>query len=147
MPATQEAQTRTRAFARIIGPWLVIVPSIIAVRAPDMGVLASDFFKSDLTVWLTGAGLLFAGLFIIAFHQYWSSVAAVLISVFGWILAFRGLLLMTAPGLYERAAETVDSVSLTLIRLVFSALVAMGIYFTYIGWLAKPASPAAKNDP
>ena len=104
VPVTQESQARTRAFARVIGPWLVIVPGIIALRAPGMGAFASEFFKSGLFVWFAGALLLFGGLLIIAFHQYWSNVAAVLISVFGWILALRGLLLMAAPKLYERAA-------------------------------------------
>jgi hypothetical protein len=88
--ATQESQSRTRAFARVMGPWLVIVPGIIALHTSGMGALASDFFKSDLFVWFAGALLLFVGLLIIAFHQYWSSVAAVMISLFGWILGLRG---------------------------------------------------------
>jgi hypothetical protein len=137
MPATKESQARTRAFARVMGPFLTIVPIIIAVRAPDMGALAADFFKSDLTVWFAGAALLFEGLFIIAFHQYWSSVAAVLISVFGWILALRGLVLMAAPRLYERAGNAMDPI---LLIFVFGAIGAMGIYFTYVGWLSKPAN-------
>jgi hypothetical protein len=70
VPAPQESQARTRAFARVLGPWLVIAPGIIALRAPDMGALASEFFKSELAVWFTGRGLLFGGLLIIAFHQY-----------------------------------------------------------------------------
>jgi len=137
VPAPAESQARTRAFARVIGPWLVIVPGIIAVRAPDMGALASEFFKSPLFVWFSGALLLFGGLLIIAFHQYWSSVAAMLISLFGWVLAIRGLVLMAALGLYERAADAMESVS--LIRLIFGVLIAIGLYLTYVGWVAKPA--------
>jgi hypothetical protein len=147
MPATNEShesQARTRAFARFFGPLLTIVPIILAVRWPDMGTLVVDFFKSDLTAWFVGAALLAQGLFIIAFHQYWSSVAAVLISVWGWISALRGLTLMAAPRLYERAANAGDPI---LIIFVFGAIAAMGIYLTYVGWLAKPASPTAKNDP
>ena len=70
-----------------------------------MGVLASEFFKSALFEWFAGALLLFLGLLIIAFHQYWSSLAAILVSLFGWILALRGLVLMAAPELYENAAR------------------------------------------
>jgi uncharacterized protein YjeT (DUF2065 family) len=145
VPATQGSQARTRAFARAIGPWLVIVPSIIVVRASGMDALASDFFKSDLFVWFAGALLLFAGLLIIAFHQYWSSVAAVMISLFGWILALRGLVLMAAPELYNRAAAAMTSV--VLVRLMFGVLVAIGLYLTYVGWIAEPASPSANNNP
>ncbi len=136
MPATRESQARTRAFARVLGPWLVIVPGIIALRAPDMGALASEFFKSELAVWFTGAALLFGGLLIIAFHQYWSNVAAVLISAFGWILALRGLALMAAPELYERAAMAMDAAP--LVRPCFGVLVAIGLYLAYVSWLAKP---------
>jgi hypothetical protein len=143
--ASRESQARTRAFARVLGPWLAIVPGIIALRAPAMGALASDFFKSDLFVWFAGALLLFGGLLIIAFHQYWSSVAAVMISLFGWILALRGVVLMAAPDLYERAAMSMGAIS--LVRLIFGALVAIGLYLTYVGWFAKSASPSAKNNP
>jgi hypothetical protein len=145
MPARQESQARTRAFARIIGPWLVIVPGIIVLRAPGMGALASEFFKSGLFVWFAGALLLFGGLLIIAFHQYWSDLAAVFISLFGWILALRGLVLMAAPELYERATMSMDTVP--LVRLIFGVLVAIGLYLTYVGWLAKAASPLANNNP
>jgi hypothetical protein len=135
MPTTPESQVRTRAFARVIGPWLVIVPGIITVRAPDMDVLASEFFKSGLFIWFAGALLLFTGLLIIAFHQYWSSTAAVLISLFGWVLALRGVVLMAAPKLYERAGIALEAVP--IIRSIFGVLVAIGLYLTYVGWLAK----------
>jgi hypothetical protein len=127
-----------------MGPWLVIVPGIIVLRAPGMGALASEFFKSALFVWFSGALLLFVGLLIIAFHQYWSNMAAVLISLFGWILALRGLALMAAPELYERAAMSMDA--MLPVRLIFGVLVAIGLYLTYVGWLAKPASPLARNN-
>lgn len=81
---------------------------------------------------------MFAGLLIIAFHQYWSGVAAVLISLFGWVLAFRGLLLMAAPRVYERIGAPLETVP--LVRLIFGILVAIGLYLTFVGWLAKPAS-------
>ena len=110
-----------------------------------MGALASEFFKSELFAWFAGALLLFAGLLIIAFHQYWASAAAVLISLFGWILGLRGLVLMAAPQLYERVASSMDAIP--LVRLIFGILVAIGFYLTYVGWLAKPASPSAKNNP
>ena len=110
------------------------------VRDPTRNLgnaLQSEFFKSDLVVWFTGAALLFGGLTIIAFHQYWSSVAAVLISLFGWILALRGLVLMAAPELYEHAAMSMDAIP--LVRLIFGVLVAIGLYLTYVGWCTRVA--------
>ena len=89
MPATPEAKARTRAFARVIGPFLVIVPGIVMVRAPDTGAALTDFFANAALAWITGGLLLFSGLLIIAHHQYWSSLAATLISLFGWFCAAR----------------------------------------------------------
>ena len=51
---------------------------------------------------------------------------------------------MAAPELYERAAMSMDAIP--LVRLIFGVLVAIGLYLTYVGWLAKPASPLAKNN-
>ena len=140
MPATPEAQAKTRAFARVLGPFLVIVPCIVAVRTPDMGPFVSSFFGNPSLVWIMGALMLFAGLFVIAQHQYWSSVAAVLISLFGWFLAARGLALLTVPELYEHATEGVAG-AVTLVRFGFGALVLAGLWLTYVGWIAKPPRP------
>lgn len=146
MPATPESRARTRAFARVIGPWLVLVPGIIMVRAPDMGTLASAFFENPLFVWFAGGLLLFGGLLIIAFHQYWSSASAVLISLFGWFLGLRGLVLMVAPQLIERAAAA-STGTMPFVRIGFGALVLIGLYLTYVGWIAGSASPIGKTGP
>jgi hypothetical protein len=139
MPATPEAIARTRAFARVIGPFLVIVPAIIAVRAPSMGIMLSAFFENDALVWITGSLLLFGGLLIIAHHQYWSSPAAILISLFGWFLALRGLVLLAAPQLYASGGAAAMSM-MPIVQIVFAFLVLIGLLLTFVGWSAK--SPA-----
>ena len=137
MPATLESQLRTRAFARVIGPFLVIVPSIVAARAPDMGVELSAFFQNAALVWITGGFLLFAGLLIIAHHQYWSSAAAILISLFGWFLALRGIALLVAPHLYQSAGIAAMG-AISFVRAGFGLLALAGLWLTYAGWMAKP---------
>jgi len=126
-------------FARVIGPWLIIVPGIIVLRASAMDVLATKFFADELFIWFASVLLLFLGLLIIAFHQYRSSVAAVMISLFGWIVALRGVVLMAEPKMYARAAASMGAIS--LVRLVFGLLVAIGPYLAYLGWLAGSMSP------
>jgi hypothetical protein len=145
MPATLESEARTRTFARVIGPWLVIVPGIIAVRAPDMGPLATGFFQEPVLVWFTGAWLLFGGLLIIAFHQYWSSASAILISLLGWVLALRGFVLLALPDLYERAAAaSVGAIS--LVRLGFGVLVLIGLWLTVEGWITEPSGVSTRSE-
>ena len=136
MPATPEAAARTRAFARVIGPFLVIVPGIVAVRAPNTGTALTDFFANAALAWITGGLLLFSGLLIIAHHQYWSSLAATLISLFGWFLALRGVVLLAAPQLIETAAGAAMNM-MPIVRIGFGLLVMIGLWLTFVGWVAR----------
>jgi hypothetical protein len=135
MPATLESSARTRALARVIGPFLVIVPGIIAVRAPGMGSILSAFFENEALVWIAGGMLLFGGLVIIAHHQYWSSASATLISLFGWFLAQRGVMLLAAPQ-SRGAAEATNAIP--LVRIGFGALFFAGLWLTFQGWIRPP---------
>jgi hypothetical protein len=137
MPATPEARARTRAFARVIGPFLVIVPAIVAVRAPDTGTTLTAFFENAALVWITGGLLLFGGLLIIAHHQYWSGLSAILISLFGWFLALRGVVLLAAPHLIASAAAAAMNMP-PVVQIGFGLLVMMGLWLSYVGWIAKP---------
>jgi len=137
MPATVESKIRTRAFARVLGPFLVLVPGIIIVRAPDIDSILRSFFQNDVIVWFAGAFLLFCGLLIISFHQYWSSAAAIIISLFGWFLALRGLALLVAPQLIARGADAAIKL-LPVVQAGFSVLVLAGLWLTYVGWFVKP---------
>jgi len=139
MPATSESKIRTRAFARVIGPFIVIVPGILVVRAPGLGTILTAFFQNEALVWMMGSLLFFCGLLIIAFHQYWRSPAAVMISLFGWFLAIRGLILLIAPQLILRGG--IASLQIVpAVRFGFSIIVLVGMWLTYVGWFTKPPS-------
>ena len=97
MSTSEQAQIRTRMFARVLGPFFTIVPTTVAVRGSYMQTLFTEFKANPMWPWLFGAILLIAGLVIIAFHQYWRSPAAIIVSVVGWFLAIRGVLLLTVP--------------------------------------------------
>jgi hypothetical protein len=98
-------QMRTRMFARVLGPFFTIVPTTVAVRGAYVRTLFSEFQANPMWPWLFGAILLIAGLIIIAFHQYWRSLAAVIVSAAGWFLAIRGVLLLTVPAAYNAAGN------------------------------------------
>lgn len=137
--ATDPAQ-RTRSFARVLGPFITVVPVIVAIRAGSVGKQLSSFSTDPMWPWVLGALLLFCGLFIVAFHQYWRSVAGVIISLFGWFLLLRGLVLLAAPQLIVKGAQTATETSSTgiaIVRVGFLLLAAFGLYLTYVGWLKK----------
>ncbi|RIR83862.1 hypothetical protein D2E57_25225, partial [Mycobacteroides abscessus] len=59
--STVDPALRTRAFARVIGPFVATVTTIIAVRAGDLGFLGDSFFRDPMWSWLFGALLFFCG--------------------------------------------------------------------------------------
>lgn len=84
--------------------------------------------------------LLMGGRIIIALHQHWRGAAAVIVSLFGWFLAIRGVLLLTVPGAYDSAADTLTGpATYTAVLGVFVIVALAGLYLTYAGWIAAPA--------
>jgi uncharacterized membrane protein HdeD (DUF308 family) len=69
---TRRSEARTRVFARVLGPFLTLVPGLVIVRAADVGAILQAFFQNQALVWVVGAFLLVAGLVIIAHRQHWS---------------------------------------------------------------------------
>jgi hypothetical protein len=139
--AAEDAQ-RTRAFARVIGPFVAVATVIVAIRLPDLTGLVDDLFANAVLPWMLGAMMLIAGLIVIAFHQYWRSVTAVLISLFGWFVALRGVTMMAFPATIETGAgDTLASQGLLLVaRIFFGLMTVMGLWLTYVGW--RPGTPA-----
>jgi hypothetical protein len=140
MSQPDPSHIRTRMFARAFGPFFLIVPSIIAVRATSqMPVLLREFSSDPMWQWELGALLLLWGSVIIAFHQYWRSVAAVLVSLLGWFLAIRGIFILAIPDVYDSAGKALEQNAIALVRVIFAGLALVGLYLTYVGWVAKPA--------
>jgi uncharacterized membrane protein len=142
MSTSEQAQIRTRMFARALGPFFTIVPTTVAIRGSYMRTLFTEFKANPMWPWLFGAMLLIFGLVIIAFHQYWRSPAAIIVSVVGWFLAIRGVLLLTVPSAYDAAGNAVyNSGATAAIWVVFLCLALSGLYLTYVGWKPEPGSP------
>jgi hypothetical protein len=138
-PASPEAQRRTRAFARVIGPYVATFGIVYAIRLPDLGGLVGDLFAQAFNVLILGALMLAAGLLIIGLHRSWRGPLAVTISLFGWFVAIRGFLLIAAPTTIEAGADaTLLSPTATIVaRVFFAALAALGLVLAYAGWFTN----------
>jgi hypothetical protein len=141
--SSEQSQVRTHMFARVLGPYFTIVPTMVAVREVYMRALFTEFKANPMWPWLYGAILLMLGLIIIAFHQYWRSPAAVIVSVVGWFLAIRAVILLVVPQAYTSVGNVVEGGSggRALVRVLAICLALAGLYLTYVGWIAKPRRP------
>jgi hypothetical protein len=148
MSASEQSQIRTRMFARVMGPFLTIVPTTVAIRSGYMRTLFSEFEANPMWPWLYGAILLISGLIVIAFHQYWRSSAAIIVSLVGWFLALRGLILMTVPQVYNAAGNALVGPGgyNPFVYVLFIVLALAGLYLTYAGWITPRNRPKATSE-
>jgi hypothetical protein len=142
---TSELQFRTRMFARVLGPFFVIVAATAVAHASDMRRLVADFGSSPVWAWVTGSFLLLAALVIVALHQNWRGAAAITVSVSGWILAIRAVVLMAFPHAFMSAANA--AIGMPALWVTVTILVGLvGVYLTYVGWAPTPTQPAAQPN-
>lgn len=143
--ATVDAQLRTRAFARVIGPFVAIVTTIVAIRLPDAMPMVDNLFANPALVWMLGAFMLVAGLVIIASHRNWRGAPAIAVSLFGWFVGLRGLALMATTDTMQNAVEatTLSSGVSAAARVFFVLMAIFGLWLTYVGWISKPDTNSA----
>ena len=132
MSVAMSQQDRTRAFARVLGPALLIIACAVALRAPDAAKIIVAIFDREQLLWIIGSLSVVAGLIVVAFHNRWSSPSAAIVSLIGWLMLVRGVALLAAPMLLYSAAATAGSV--LPIRLVFAILALVGLYLAWVGW-------------
>ena len=145
MSTLELQQLRTRMFARVFGPFFLVVAATTVARASDMRTLLSDFEANAAWPWVTGAFLLLASLVIVALHQYWRGAAAITVSVVGWVLALRALFLMAFPHAFMAAANAAIGMTALWVSVdIFIGLV--GLYLTYVGWGPVPSQPLAQAE-
>ncbi len=143
MSAPQQSQTSTRMFSRVLGPFLVIVDITAVVRAPDTRAVLSEFEASSLWSWVAGAFVLIFGLVIVAGHQYWRGVAPIIVSVLGWLITLRGLLLLAFPKVFVSVANSMIGAQAWWVALCI-AFALVGLYLTYVGWAPASSRPTPR---
>ena len=134
--------------ARILGPYLVIVPLIAVTHASLMSQIVTDFTASPVWAWVTGAFVLLTGLAVIAVHPYWRGAAAIIVSITGWLMVVKGVALLAFSQTYLEAASNAIGVG-ALWRTIELCAAVVGLYLTYAGWAPtrQPGAPTATSAP
>jgi len=140
MNTSPQSETRTRMFARVFGPYLVIITMTAVARASQMRTIASEFGANPVWAFVTGAFILLTGLIVVALHQYWRGAAAIIVSVLGWMTAVKGLALLAFSHAYISSVNS--AVDAVWWRVGFVAIALVGVYLTYVGWAPTPSRPA-----
>ncbi|MGA9362197.1 MAG: hypothetical protein WBW75_30645 [Mycobacterium sp.] len=143
MSSSQQTPGRTCMFARVMGPFLVIITTTAVAHGSGMRTLLTDFRANPLWPWVTGAFILLSGLVVVALHQYWRGAAPITVSLLGWLTTLKGFFLMAFPQTYLSFAGTAVDAG-TLWRAGFIAMTLVGLYLTFMGWVPAPSRPTAQ---
>ncbi|BBZ39520.1 hypothetical protein [Mycobacterium conspicuum] len=127
-------------FARVLGPYLVIVTLTTIARASEMRALASQFGASPAWAYVTGAFILLSGLVVVALHRYWRGIAATTVSLLGWMTVAKGVSLLALPQTYISAVNSAVEPSIWW-QCGFVVIAMVGAYLTYIGWARASNRP------
>ncbi|WP_145982886.1 MULTISPECIES: hypothetical protein [unclassified Pseudonocardia] len=104
--------------------------------------MIADILGRPVGVFALGVLLLGGGLVIVGGHRNWRGPAAVTVSVFGWFVTVRGLLLIAAPGTVQSSVDTVmaSPTAVAAFRVFFAALALVGLFLTWVGWFGDRRS-------
>jgi hypothetical protein len=135
---TQSQTAATRGFAKGLGLFLILFGLGVALDTPIMWALIPGFFQDGALVFVTAVFGLGVGCAMVAAHHHWGSLAAIIITIFGWVTILRSAVLLFAPHLISGfAAIAAKTPGLPLIPAAVAVLI--GAYLSYVGWFSKEA--------
>lgn len=134
MSTTPLIQPRTVLFARVLGPYLLIVVLAAVMYPRTMNAIVTAFETNPEWSWIAGAFVLPMGLTVAALHPFWRGAPAATVSVLGWLVTVKGFALMVFP---QSSMVMVHSILAATAwwhaSMIVMALV--GVYLTVVGWI------------
>jgi hypothetical protein len=129
---------RTVFLARLFGLGMIIVSVWMLFDVPDRSATIRLFVHDRPATLILSLICIASGLAVVLMHQIWSGgIAPVLITLLGWILLIKGVvLLVLPPNLLGSFADAVVGRP----RLYVGGVVALviGLILTYAGFRAPP---------
>ena len=83
---------------KLIGIFLIVVAASMALDKASLVEIVTGLIEERALLLIVGMAALVAGLAIVLAHNVWSGgVLPVLVTLFGWLLVIRGLVLLLVP--------------------------------------------------
>jgi len=120
--------TSSTYLALLFGTYIIAVSIPMIVNQKRLVGMMEEFIESPPLIFLTGILVLIGGMSVICFHNMWTADWRSLITLFGWIAALEGVLMIMIPGPLIKLAKSILSKS-PLISVLGFAYLALGAYF------------------
>lgn len=121
-------------FAQLWGPILLAIGLGIFISRKYYTKLYRDLEKNSLAVLGLGMGFMIVGIIQTAVHSVWSTFPQIIISVLGWATLLKGVVFLVIPGAVDKAGDW--EAKSKLIGVTGGAMLVIGMYLTYLGFLA-----------
>ena len=120
--------------AKIIGPVLLIAAIPMLMNPSYMRQMAEEFINSKAWIFMAGLMALIPGVAILATHYVWQGWPIV-ITLFGWIMVFAGIVRLMFPTFIQKIAKNMMKDNKMIIGGALLWLF-FGAFLTYQGYLA-----------
>ena len=125
-------------FARLLGPYFVIVAIGFLFNLETYQRLMEDFCKNVALVYLGGVLALFFGLVVVLLHNVWVANWTVIITIFGWAGLIKGAWLIMLPNTVARFTEACQKKTVAL-RVYLAIILALGVFLMVKGYFVSCA--------
>jgi hypothetical protein len=99
----------SKFIARIMGPVLVVIGIGMAMglvmEGDTLSSLLKEFIGSRSAIFITGVLALTAGLAIVNAHNLWVADWRVIVTILGWLLVLRGVMLLVFPAAVQTIGD------------------------------------------
>jgi len=128
---------RTIFLSRLLGLFMLAMSLSLLLRGQELLAIMTALINDAPMLMNIGMAALLAGLAIVLSHNIWSGGALpVVVTLFGWILLLRGLLLLMMP--HETIVKIFEMTRFGDFVTVYAAIpLILGLYLTYAGFTAS----------
>lgn len=131
---------RTRAIAALLGPVFLVTGAMLLVDLGRWDAVVADLARAPMLLLLAGYMTFVPGLAIVYAHNRWHGGAlTVTVTAIGWLFVAAGIVRIV--GAYGLAAAVVPVAAglTTLIGWLAIAMLALGAWLGWEGWVARDA--------
>lgn len=122
----------TRFLLQLIGPSFVIIGLSLALNPKSYLDMLKEWDKSKTLLFMIGLISFVSGLTILIKHNFYTSVGAIIVTVFGWIALIKGVLLLTMP----QSSISLGKWMIGFVKYVPFVWMAFGAYIWWLGFFS-----------
>lgn len=124
--------SNTLFLSKLLGPVIVLAGLATLIRQDDMKKMMKNMIESPLILFINGLYESTFGIAIVLYHHLWNSPAAVIITLFGWIMIMEGAFEMLASRSHIK--RIVHSVNIGFINPWGVLMFLVGAYLAWVGY-------------